>query len=64
MPKGEPLARTVRKDRWNAKAGYKTKSFKLKGDIADRFKEACDKVERSQASVIQELMQEFIDKTE
>ncbi len=62
MPKGEPNKNTVRVERYKKKVGYKTKGFSLRGDIADRFKEACDKAGRSQASVIQELMQEFIDR--
>lgn len=62
MPKGEPNKNTIRVDRYKKKVGYKTKGFNLRGDIADQFAEACDKAGRSQASVIQELMQEFIEK--
>ena len=61
MPKGEPLKRTITKTKWNKKAGYKTKGFNLRGDIADRFAETCEKVGRSQASVVQELMERFIE---
>lgn len=61
MPKGEPTKDTLRKARWNKKAGYKTKGFSLRGDIADNFKKACEADGRSQASVIQELMQGYID---
>ena len=60
MPKGEPNKNTVRVDRYQKKAGYKVKSFKLKGDIADRFAEACDKVGVGQAAKITELMEQFI----
>lgn len=62
MPKGEPNKNTVRVDRYKKKAGYKTKGFSLRGDISDLFAEACEKAGRSQASVIQDLMQEFIEK--
>ena len=64
MPKGEPLKRTVTKDRWNKKAGYKTKGFNLRGDIADNFAAACERAGRSQASVIMELMERYIKETE
>ncbi|MBR1476869.1 MAG: chemotaxis protein [Lachnospiraceae bacterium] len=64
MPKGEPLKRTVTKDRWNKKAGYKTKGFNLRGDIADRFANVCEKTGRSQASVIMELMERYISENE
>lgn len=60
MPKGEPLKRTIRNANWNKKAGYKTKSFSLRGDIHERFAAACEKVGRSQASVVQEFMEGFI----
>lgn len=61
MPKGEPTKATLRKARWNKKAGYKSKSFSLRGEIADQFATACETAGRSQANVIQELMQQFID---
>ena len=60
MPKGEPNKNTVRVDRYQKKAGYKVKSFKLKGDVADRFAETCDKVGVSQASQITKMMEQFI----
>ena len=64
MPKGSPNKNTIRVDRYKKKVGYKSKAFSLKGDIADLFAEACKKAGRSQASVIQELMQDFINKTQ
>ena len=60
MPKGEPNKNTVRVDRYQKKAGYKVKSFKLKGDVADRFAEACDRAGVSQASQITKMMEQFI----
>lgn len=60
MPKGEPNKNTIRVDRYQKKAGYKVKGFKLKGDLADRFAAACDKAGVSQASKISELMEQFI----
>lgn len=61
MPKGNPSKQTIRNARWNKKAGYKTKGFNLKGDIADRFAEACEKAGVSQAAKIMEFMEQFID---
>jgi hypothetical protein len=60
LPKGEPNKNTVRVDRYQKKAGYKVKGFKLKGDVADRFAEACDKAGVGQAAKITELMEQFI----
>lgn len=64
MPKGNPTKQTLRNAKWNKKAGYKTKGFNLRGDLADRFAEVCDTLGRSQASVIQELMENFIRENE
>ena len=49
-------------ERWQKKAGLKTKAFKLKVDLTDQFAEACDKVGISQAKQISIMMEEFIEK--
>lgn len=64
MPKGEPNKNTLRVERYQKKSGYKVKGFKLRGDTADRFAEACERNGRSQASVITELMEQYIKQTE
>ena len=64
MPKNKPNAQTVATEKYQKKAGYKAVSFKLKGDIQDRFNEACEKAGRSKASVITELMERFIKEQE
>ena len=43
MPKGNPSGQTIASEKYQKKAGYKTKGFKLKGDIAERFALACEK---------------------
>ena len=60
MPKGSPNKNTVRVDRYQKKVGYKVKAFKLKGDVAERFAEACEAAGVSQAQAITELMEGFI----
>lgn len=62
MPKGDPNSQTRATDKYQKKAGYKAKSFKLKGDVAERFAAACEKDGRSQAAVIMELMEDYIKK--
>lgn len=44
-----PTAQTKATDKWQKKAGYMTKGFKLKRELADEFKEACEKAGVSQA---------------
>jgi len=64
MPKGKPKPSTIASDKWHKKAGYKTKGFNLRGDIADRFAEACERKGISQATAIMELMERFISENE
>lgn len=60
MPKGKPNAQTIASEKYQKKAGYKVKAFKLRGNVADRFAIACEAQGRSQASVITELMERYI----
>lgn len=60
MPKGNPNAQTLATERYQKKAGYVHKNFKLKGDVVERFVEACTLKGVSQASVITEAMERFI----
>lgn len=60
MPKGTPKPQTVASERYQKKAGYKVKAFKLKGDIDLRFAAACEKAGVSQSAKITELMEEFV----
>lgn len=41
-----------------------SKSFRLKKDLCERFKNACEKNGESQAAVISAFMNEYIKKTE
>lgn len=60
MPKGNPSKQTVASEKYQKKAGYMTKGFKLKRDIVEQFEEACERVGRSQAEVIRGFMEEFV----
>ena len=48
-------------DKWNAKAGLISKSYKLKKDLVDQFAEACEKPGVSQASQLTKMMRDFIE---
>ena len=48
-------------ERWQKKAGYISKAYKLKQDTVIKFAEACEKVNISQASQIKKMMENFID---
>lgn len=60
MPKGDPNSQTKATDKYQKKAGYKSKSYKLKGDVAERFAAACNRAGVSQAAKLTELMEKFI----
>ena len=49
--------------RWNRKNGYIAKSFKMRQELADEFKEACDRAGVSQSGQIVKMMQAFIEET-
>lgn len=48
-------------DKWNAKAGYVSKSYKLKKEVTEQFAKACEKAGVSQAGKLTELMKNFIE---
>ena len=61
MPKGKPNPQTIASSKYHKKAGYKAIAFKLRGDLPDKFSATCERLGRSKASVISELMQDFVD---
>lgn len=61
MPKGNPTPQTIASEKYQKKAGWMTKGFKLKRDVVEEFAEACEKAGASQAGKITELMKQFIE---
>ena len=60
MPKGEPNKQTIATAKYQAKAGYVSKAFKIKKDVAEAFKEACERSGESQASAVTTFMRNYI----
>lgn len=48
-------------DKWNAKAGLISKSYKLKQELVEDFAKACEQERVSQAGQLSKMMKEFID---
>lgn len=48
-------------DKWDAKAGVKTRGYKLHIEIADEFRDTCKRVGISQARALEGLMKQFIE---
>lgn len=63
MPKGEPAKQTIATEKYQKKAGYMTKGFKLKRDLVEQFEAACTTNEESQASVISRFMKKYVENT-
>ncbi len=64
MPKGSPKPQTIASEKYQKKAGYMTKGFKLKRDLVEEFETACKKAGVSQASQVTKMMKEFIEEVE
>ena len=61
MTKGNPNPQTVATNKYQKKAGYMTKGFKLKREVVEQFEDACRKTGVSQVSQITEMMKKFIE---
>lgn len=61
MPKNEPNTQTKATDKYQKKVGIVAKTFKLKKEIVDAYKEACDKAGVSQAGQLTKMMNAFIE---
>lgn len=60
MPVGNPKPQTIATKKYEAKAGWVSKSYKLKKELVDEFAEACDKAGTSQAAQLSLMMKQFI----
>ena len=60
MPKGSPTPQTIASDKYQKKAGYMTKGFKLKKELVDSYISACEKAGVTPTAKIRELMNDFI----
>lgn len=60
MPKGSPSTQTIATEKYQKKAGYMTKGFKLKREVVEPFEAICQKEGISQAAWLTEKMKEFM----
>ncbi len=51
---------TLRNQRYQEKAGWTSKSYKLKKDLVEQFAKACEKKGVSQAGQLSKMMKEYI----
>lgn len=62
MSKAKP--HTIATEKYQKKAGWMSKSYKLKREVVEAFAEACEQAGVSQAGKLTELMKEFINEVE
>ena len=62
MPVGSPKPQTIAAKKYEKKAGFVSKSYKLKREVVDQFAKACDMAGVSQAAQLTKMMKEFIEK--
>ena len=61
MPIGNPNRQTIATRKYEAKAGWISKTYKMKKDVVDAFKETCEKNGDSQAGKLMEFMRQYIE---
>lgn len=61
MPIGNPKPQTIATRKYEAKAGWMSKSYKLKKELVEEFAAACNKAGVSQAHQISKMMNDFIE---
>ncbi|WP_251491342.1 chemotaxis protein [Otoolea muris] len=61
MPVGSPKPQTIATKKYEEKAGWISKSYKLKRELVERFAAACQEAGISQAAQLTKMMNEFIE---
>ncbi len=60
MPIGSPKPQSVATRKYEEKAGWMSKSYKLKREVVEAYAEACKKEGVSAAGQLTKMMNEFI----
>lgn len=61
MPVGSPKPQTIATKKYEQKAGFVSKSYKLRRELVDQFAAACEKAGVSQSAQLTKMMNEFIE---
>lgn len=61
MPVGDPKPQTIATKKYSKKAGWVSKSYKLRREVVDAYAEACEKAGVSAAGQLTKMMKQFID---
>ncbi|MCI8285234.1 MAG: chemotaxis protein [Firmicutes bacterium] len=60
MPGGNPTPQSIATRKYEAKAGWISKSYKLKKEVVEAFAKACKNAGTSQAAQLTKMMNDFI----
>ncbi|MDO4170290.1 MAG: chemotaxis protein [Lachnospiraceae bacterium] len=63
MAVGNPKPQTIATRKYEKKAGWVSKSYKLKKEVVEAFAKACEKEGVSQAGQLTKMMKEFIEQS-
>ena len=61
MPAGKPKPQTIATEKYAKKAGWMSKSYKLKREIVEEYTRACQKAGVSAAGQLTSMMKQFIE---
>lgn len=61
MPIGNPSKQSIATRKYEEKAGWMSKSYKMKRETVEAFAEACNKAGVSQAGQLMKMMNEFME---
>lgn len=61
MPIGNPSKQSIATRKYEAKAGWMSKSYKMKRETVEAFAEACNEAGVSQAGQLMKMMNEFME---
>lgn len=61
MPIGSPKPQTIATTKYEKKAGWVSKSYKLKKEVVEAYADACDKAGVSAAGQLTKMMKQFIE---
>ena len=59
MPTGNPKPQTIATEKYAKKAGWISKSYKLKKDVVDEYTQACKRAGVSAAGLLTTMMKSF-----
>lgn len=61
MSNENPVKKSRPQDKWDAKAGMISKTYKVNKKVAEEFREACEKADVAMGTQLTKMMKDFIE---